>query len=90
MEVQLVIKNQEGLHARPAGIFAKKAAQFQSNVQISVNGQLKSAKSIMGLMSLSLKKDQEFTLIIDGPDAELAKEALSLLVNSEFKLETTV
>lgn len=87
MEVQLTIKNSEGLHARPAGIFAKKAAQFQSNVQISVNGQLKSAKSIMGLMSLSLKKDQEFTLIIDGPDAEQAKDALSTLVNSEFKAE---
>ena len=90
MEVQLTIKNAEGLHARPAGMLAKKAAQFQSNIQISVSGQLKSAKSIMGLMSLSLKKDQQFTLIIDGPDAEQAKEALSALVNSEFKAETTV
>lgn len=85
MEIQLVIKNPEGLHARPAGIFAKKAAEFQSTIQVSVSGQMKSAKSIMGLMSLSLKKDQEFTLIIDGPDAESAKEALSALVNNEFK-----
>ena len=80
-----MIKNPEGLHARPAGIFAKKAAEFQSTIQVSVSGQMKSAKSIMGLMSLSLKKDQEFTLIIDGPDAESAKEALSALVNNEFK-----
>lgn len=85
MEVQLIIKNPEGLHARPAGVFAKKAAEFQSNIQVSVAGQIKSAKSIMGLMSLSLKKDQEFTLIIDGPDAESAKIALTALVNSEFK-----
>jgi len=85
VEIQLVIKNPEGLHARPAGIFAKKAAEFQSTIQVSVSGQMKSAKSIMGLMSLSLKKDQEFTLIIDGPDAESAKEALSALVNNEFK-----
>ena len=85
MEVHLIIKNPEGLHARPAGIFAKKAAEFQSNIQISVSGQMKSAKSIMGLMSLSLKKDQPFTLIIDGPDAEPAKEALTALVNNEFK-----
>ncbi len=89
MEVQLTIKNAEGLHARPAGMLAKKAAQYQSNIQVSVGGQMKSAKSIMGLMSLSLKKDQEFTLIIDGPDAEQAKEALCALVNSEFKAETT-
>jgi phosphocarrier protein HPr len=85
MEVLLRIKNNEGLHARPAGVFAKKAAEFQSNIQISVNGQLKSAKSIMALMSLSLKKDQEFKLIIDGPDAENAKTAITDLVDKEFK-----
>lgn len=85
MEVLLKIKNNEGLHARPAGILAKKAAEFQSNIQISVNGQTKSAKSIMGIMSLSLKKDQEFKLIIEGPDADHAHAAIAALVESEFK-----
>lgn len=85
MEVLLKIKNNEGLHARPAGVMAKKAAEFQSTIQILVNGQAKSAKSIMALMSLSLKKDQEFKLVIDGPDAEQASLALSELVNNEFK-----
>lgn len=85
MEVLLKIKNNEGLHARPAGIFAKKAAEFQSNIQILANGQVKSAKSIMALMSLSLKKDQEFKLVVDGPDAEAAAQALTELVANEFK-----
>jgi phosphocarrier protein HPr len=85
MELLLKIKNAEGLHARPAGILAKKAAEFQSNIQISAGGQLKSAKSIMALMSLGLKKDQEFTLIIDGPDADTASRTLTELVNNEFR-----
>lgn len=85
MELLLKIKNEEGLHARPAGILAKKAAEFQSNIQISAGGQIKSAKSIMALMSLGLKKDQEFKLIIDGPDADSASRTLSDLVNNEFK-----
>jgi phosphocarrier protein HPr len=85
MEVLLKVKNNEGLHARPAGVLAKKAAEFQSNIMIVVNGQSKSAKSIMGIMSLSLKKDQEFKFVIDGPDAEKASMELSELVNSEFK-----
>jgi phosphocarrier protein HPr len=84
MEIQLRILNAEGLHARPAGLLAKKAAEFQSSVQILAGGQIKSAKSIMALMSLGLKKDQEFKLIIDGPDAEAASQALSALVNSGF------
>lgn len=86
MEVQLKIKNKEGLHARPAGVMAKKAAEFQSNIQIIVNGQIKSAKSIMALMSLSLKHDQSFTLVIDGPDAQMAGDTLTELVNNEFKV----
>jgi phosphocarrier protein len=85
MELLLKIKNAEGLHARPAGILAKKAAEFQSNIQISVGGQVKSAKSIMALMSLGLKKDQEFKLIIDGPDADNASRTIMELVNNEFK-----
>jgi phosphocarrier protein HPr len=86
MEVLLKIKNNEGMHARPAGVLAKKASEFQSNIQISVNGQTKSAKSIMGIMSLGLKKDQEFKLIIDGPDADAAQKTITALVESEFKL----
>ena len=85
MELQLKIKNNEGLHARPAGVLAKKAAEFQSNIQIAAGGQLKNAKSIMALMSLGLKKDQEFKLIIDGPDAEAASKVLNDLVENEFK-----
>jgi phosphotransferase system HPr (HPr) family protein len=85
MELHLKIPNPEGLHARPAGILAKKASEFQSTVHISAGGQIKSAKSIMALMSLGLKMDQEFTLIIDGPDAESASLALAALVNSGFK-----
>ncbi len=85
MELTLKIKNNEGLHARPAGILAKKAAEFQSTIQISVGGQIKSAKSIMALMSLGLKKDQEFKLIFDGPDAPAASHALQALVENEFK-----
>ena len=85
MEIVLKIKNNEGLHARPAGMLSKKAAEYQSTIMVSVNGQSKSAKSIMGLMSLGLKKDQEFTLIVDGPDANDAKNAIIDLVESEFK-----
>lgn len=86
MEILLKLKNKEGMHARPAGVFAKKAAEFQSNIQIVVNGQTKSAKSIMALMSLCLKHDQEFKLVADGPDADQSIAALSALVENEFKV----
>ena len=86
MEVVLKLKNSEGLHARPAGVLAKTASQFASTIQISFNGQAKNAKSIMSLMSLGLKKDQEFTLVIEGADADAAKSAIEALVENEFKV----
>ncbi len=87
MEIKLTVKNPEGLHARPAGLLAKKASEFQSSVQIVANQQTKNAKSIMSLMGLGLKQGDEFALVIDGPDADEAKRALSQLVESGFAHE---
>jgi phosphotransferase system HPr-like phosphotransfer protein len=47
---------------------------------------MKSAKSIMALMGLSLKHEQDFTLVVEGPDAEVAVGTLTELVNNEFKI----
>ena len=85
MEKTIRILNEEGLHARPAGIFVKKAGEFQSKIEIRVGDQLKNAKSIMGLMALGLKKDAEITLVATGPDEAQAIEALSALVARKFE-----
>lgn len=80
MEKIVTILNEEGLHARPAGILVKAASAFESNIEInSVN-----AKSIMSVMSLGLTKDAEVTLKAEGTDAEEALNALSELVNNKF------
>jgi phosphocarrier protein HPr len=47
--------NEEGMHARPAGIFVKKASEFKSSVQVKASGQSKNGKSIMSLMGLGVK-----------------------------------
>ena len=84
-QVELKIKNAEGLHARPAGLLAKRASEFQSVIQIEANGQRKNAKSIMALMGMGLKADQEIRVIAEGADAEAACQALADLINAEFK-----
>ena len=35
MEKLVVIKNETGLHARPAGMFVKKASEFTSTVEVN-------------------------------------------------------
>ena len=85
MEKTVRILNDEGLHARPAGLFAKKAAEFQSNIEVRFSGGSKNGKSIMGLMSLGLKKDAEITIVATGADEAKAVEALSDLVLRKFQ-----
>ena len=84
MEKVVVIKNETGLHARPAGMFVKKASEFTSTVEVKCKGKVVNAKSIMGIMSLGLGKGEEVTICAAGADEEEAVNALVELVESGF------
>ena len=47
-----VIKDELGIHARPAGLLVKEAAKFQSAVKIAKDGKEVDAKRIFGVMGL--------------------------------------
>ncbi len=85
MEKTVRILNEEGFHARPAGVFVKKATAFASAIEVRHNGASKNGKSIMALMSLGLAKDSEITIAAQGPDADAAVTALVDLVNRKFQ-----
>lgn len=80
----VVLKSEDGLHARPAAILVKKAGEFRSKIDVEYQGTSKSAKSVMGLMSLGLPKGAELTLKADGEDADAALDSLATLVENNF------
>ena len=84
MEKLVSIKNASGLHARPAGMFVKKAAEFKSTVEVVAKGKTVNAKSIMGIMSLGLAQGEEITVVANGEDQEAAVAALVELVEGGF------
>lgn len=84
MEKTVTIKNASGLHARPAGMFVKKASEFKSIVEIKAKDKVVNAKSIMGIMSLGLGQGDTVTIVADGNDAEDAINELVELVESGF------
>ena len=84
MEKLVSIKNASGLHARPAGMFVKKAAEFKSTVEVVAKGKTVNAKSIMGIMSLGLAQGEEITVVANGEDEAAAVAALVELVESGF------
>ncbi len=84
MEKVVSIKNASGLHARPAGMFVKKAAEFKSTVEVVAKDKTVNAKSIMGIMSLGLAQGEELKLVVNGEDEEVALAAMVELVESGF------
>ena len=84
MERIIKILNEQGLHARPASTFVKTASKFKSNVTIVHGTEIANAKSIINIMSLGLKKDEEIKIITEGIDEKEAMDALVNIVESKF------
>ena len=72
----LIIKNAEGLHARPATEIAKSANKYTSTVELDVMGNKFNAKSVLNIMSAGIKNNTEIQIICDGADEEKALEGL--------------
>jgi PTS hybrid protein len=79
-EREVVVRNPEGLHARPAAEFVKLANTFP--VKVTVNG--KDAKSLLGIMSLGLTAGATARIASDTPDGRSAVDALADLVETGF------
>ncbi len=78
------ITDEEGIHARPAGLLVKTAAGFKSKVTISKDGKEVDAKRIFGVMGLAAKKGQEITIKAEGEDEAEAIDAVSEFLKSNL------
>lgn len=80
----VVVKNQVGLHARPATFFIQKANEFKSSIWVEREERRVNAKSLLGVLSLGILGGSEIRIIADGTDEQPAVEALVELVESGF------
>ena len=80
----MVIKNRTGLHARPAAIFVETADRFESEIELVFDGITVNAKSIIGVLSLGIGKDDNVLLRIRGKDEEEAMEKMIEMVKNRF------
>ena len=83
-EIQLLIRNQLGLHARACALFVKAASRFKSDVLVSRDDLEVNGKSIMGVMMLAAEEGATITVRASGPDEKEALEALRDLVDGKF------
>ena len=93
LERELVVKDEVGLHARPASLFVKIAQEFNGTVTVKFNKKNvqtgheevieKDGKSMIGILSLGIAKDKPFTITLDGEDEELYLSKFEELLDNE-------
>ena len=79
-----VIKDAQGIHARPAALFVKEAAACECKVTITKDGREVDAKRIFGIMGLGAKQGQEIVLKTEGADEDAAMDKLSAFLEANL------
>ncbi|MCR5744046.1 MAG: HPr family phosphocarrier protein [Lachnospiraceae bacterium] len=79
---KMTIKNEQGMHMRPASLLSQKATAFTCSVKINYSGNSYDCKSIMFLMAACIKCGSDIELVCDGPDEEKALNDISEFIES--------
>lgn len=67
---EYVIKDEVGIHARPAGILVKEAKKYESKITVSSNGKSAEATKLMAVMGLGVKCGQTVKVTVEGVDED--------------------
>jgi phosphotransferase system HPr (HPr) family protein len=87
VESKLTVRHKVGLHARPAAMFVQAANKFSSSIKVqnvTTNGRVVDAKSIIMVLTLGVMKDHEIQIQAEGNDEVEALVALRSLVENNF------
>ncbi len=83
LEVRVIVAIEEGLHARPAALFARLAAQQPSAITIrKQDGEAVQASSILSVMTLGVRRGDEVYLATEDQAADQALEALAAFLTT--------
>ena len=82
--IEAMIVNKLGLHARAAAKLTHLAGSYQCEIWISRSGRRVNAKSIMGVMMLAAGQGSSVLIEAEGADAEAAIAALTKLIADKF------
>ena len=81
---QYVIKDEVGIHARPAGELAKEAKKYLSTITITKGDKPATVTKLMAVMSLGVKCGEEITVTVEGEDEETAFEGIKAFMEAKL------
>ncbi|MGB7329561.1 MAG: HPr family phosphocarrier protein [Rubripirellula sp.] len=80
----VVVRNAEGLHARPADLLVRMASKYQAEIRIGKNSEWVDCKSILSLLTLGAAQGTELSVAADGIDAVDAINSITALFEAGF------
>lgn len=81
-EEKVILRNEIGLHARPASVFIREAVRHPCEINIVKDQRNYNAKSIMSVLSMSANKGDEILIQAQGEGEEKAVKALVDLIEN--------
>jgi phosphocarrier protein len=78
------LEDENGLHARPAGVLATFAKRFGASVEIQLGEKRADAKRLLSLMTLGARHGDDLCFCISGEDEESAARALEVFCREEW------
>ena len=76
IERPITVRHEKGLEARPIAFLVQEASQYSCQIHLLVGTKKINAKSIMGMMSLSLMDGDLVAVVADGKDEEEAADGI--------------
>jgi phosphotransferase system HPr (HPr) family protein len=77
--IEVEVRIESGLHARPAANFVRAASEFDSVIRIenlTLGGPCVDARSIVGILTTGVERGHLVRITADGPDEDEAVAAL--------------
>jgi len=81
-QIDLVINNPTGLHARPAKTFVTLAKQYKSNIRVQHGEKVANAKSLISMLTLGAESGSQIRIMVEGEDEDVALAELEQAVIS--------
>lgn len=81
---KLRVKNDLGLHTRPATMIVQSLRTSKSHVLFTYKKDTVNAKSILSILMLAVQKNASVTITIEGEDAEETMQTLEMIFESRF------
>ncbi len=82
-----VVKDEAGIHARPAAMLAQACVNFKSSVSIIYGQRSADCKNVTAILSLGVRCNEEMTIVIEGEDEEAAYDKIRHVFDTKFNRE---